>query len=69
MEDFANHTSTYEDPISTVYRGIEVWEIPPNGQGIIALIALNILEGFNLKGEFLTASMLCSKAKPATSFC
>lgn len=51
MEDFANHTSTFEEPISTVYRGIEVWEIPPNGQGIIALMALNILEGFDLKGE------------------
>eukprot|EP00112_Aurelia_sp_Birch-Aquarium-sp1_P003781 Seg14266.1 transcript_id=Seg14266.1/GoldUCD/mRNA.D3Y31 product="Glutathione hydrolase-like YwrD proenzyme" protein_id=Seg14266.1/GoldUCD/D3Y31 len=49
MEDFANHTSTFEEPISTVYRGIEVWEIPPNGQGIIALMALNILEGFDLK--------------------
>lgn len=49
-EDMASHTSTWVDPISTNYRGYDVWEIPPNGQGIAALIALNILEGFNLAG-------------------
>lgn len=46
--DLAEHTSTWVDPISTAYRGFDVWEIPPNGQGIAALIALNILEGFDL---------------------
>ncbi|HUT77820.1 MAG TPA: gamma-glutamyltransferase family protein [Polyangia bacterium] len=43
-EDLAEHTSTWVDPIATTYRGTEVVELPPNGQGIAALIALNILE-------------------------
>jgi len=47
-EDLESHSSTWVDPISTRYRGYDVWEIPPNGQGIAALIALNILEGFDL---------------------
>jgi gamma-glutamyltranspeptidase/glutathione hydrolase len=46
--DLAGHTSTWVAPISARYRGYDVWEIPPNGQGIAALIALNILEGFAL---------------------
>src|SRR5215216_821200 len=48
LEDLAAHTSTWEEPISVDYRGLRVHECPPNGQGITALIALNILEGFNL---------------------
>lgn len=47
--DLAAHTSTWVDPISTSYRGYDVWEIPPNGQGITALIGLNILEGFDVR--------------------
>lgn len=46
--DLAAHTSTWVNPISTSYRGYDVWEIPPNGQGIVALAALNILEGFDM---------------------
>ena len=48
MEDLAGHRSDWVEPISTDYRGYKVCEIPPNGQGITALIALNILEGFDL---------------------
>ncbi len=47
-EDLAQHSSTWVTPISTNYRGYDVWELPPNGQGLAALIALNILEGFDL---------------------
>ena len=48
-EDFARHTSTWVEPVSTSYRGYDVWELPPNGHGIAALQMLNILEGFDLK--------------------
>ncbi len=47
-EDLASHVSTWEEPISVTYRGYRVFECPPNGQGITALIALNVLEGFDL---------------------
>jgi len=50
MEDLASHTSTWEEPISVDYRGYRVYECPPNGQGITALIALNLLEGYDLAG-------------------
>jgi gamma-glutamyltranspeptidase/glutathione hydrolase len=48
MQDLAAHTSTWEEPISMVYRGIRIWECPPNGQGLVALMALNILENYDL---------------------
>jgi len=48
LSDLQAHRSTWVEPISTTYRGYEVWELPPNGQGLAALIALNILEGFDL---------------------
>jgi len=48
VEDLAAQKSDWVDPISTNYRGYTVYEIPPNGQGLTALLALNILEGFDL---------------------
>ena len=48
VEDLASHHSTWDEPISTTYRGLRIWECPPNGQGLAALLALNILEGFDL---------------------
>lgn len=50
-EDLAAHTSEWIDPVSTNYRGYDVWELPPNGQGIGVLQMLNILEGFEFKKE------------------
>ena len=46
--DLAGHLSSWVEPISTSYRGHDVWELPPSTQGIAALTALNILEGFDL---------------------
>ncbi|ODM99050.1 putative gamma-glutamyltransferase YwrD [Orchesella cincta] len=48
MEDLKDHVNTQDTVISTNYRGVDVYEMPPNGQGITALLALNILEGFDL---------------------
>jgi gamma-glutamyltranspeptidase/glutathione hydrolase len=47
-DDLASHVSTWETPLSVDYHGLRVYECPPNGQGITALIALNLLEGFDL---------------------
>lgn len=47
MEDMAAHHSDWVEPVSVNYRGYDVWELPPNGQGIAALQMLNILEGYD----------------------
>jgi gamma-glutamyltranspeptidase/glutathione hydrolase len=49
--DLATHRSTWDTPISAAYRGLRVWECPPNGQGLAALLALGIAEGFELGQE------------------
>ena len=49
-EDLAAHTSEWVTPVSTNYRGYDVWELPPNGQGIAALQILNILEQYDIEG-------------------
>lgn len=46
-KDLADHTSNWVDPVSTNYRGYDVWELPPNGQGIATLQMLNILEAYD----------------------
>jgi gamma-glutamyltranspeptidase/glutathione hydrolase len=48
LQDFAEHRSEWVEPISTSYRGYSVSELPPNGQGLTALLTLNILEGYDL---------------------
>jgi gamma-glutamyltranspeptidase/glutathione hydrolase len=48
-KDFADHTSTWVEPVSTVYRGYEIWELPPPGQGAAVLQMLNLLEGYDLR--------------------
>jgi gamma-glutamyltranspeptidase/glutathione hydrolase len=47
-EDLVAHTSNWVEPISTNYRGYDVWELPPNGQGTAVLQILNILEGYDI---------------------
>ncbi len=49
LKDFEDHSSSWVDPVSTTYRGYDVWELPPNGQGIAALQMLNMLEPYDLK--------------------
>ena len=49
MDDFAAQKSNWVEPISTTYRGYTLFELPPNNQGLTALLLLNILEGFDLK--------------------
>jgi len=48
MRDFEEHTSEWVEPVSTNYRGYDVWELPPNGQGIAVLQMLNILEMYDI---------------------
>lgn len=48
VDDLAAHASTWEQPISTPYRHVRVWECPPNGQGLATLLALNLLEGYDI---------------------
>jgi gamma-glutamyltranspeptidase/glutathione hydrolase len=49
LKDFTDHRGEWVEPVSTNYRGYDVWELPPNGQGIAALEMLNILEAYDLK--------------------
>ncbi len=49
VRDFADHHSDWIEPVSTNYRGYDVWELPPNGQGIAVLQILNVLEKYDIK--------------------
>lgn len=48
-DDLASHSSTWVDPVSVNYRGYDLWELPPNGQGIAALQILGVLKGYSLR--------------------
>ncbi len=48
MKDFEDHEATWVEPVTASYRGYDVWEIPPNGQGIAALQIMNMLETFDI---------------------
>ena len=48
-DDLKNHKSEWIEPVSTNYRGFDVWELPPNGQGIAALQILNLLDGYDIR--------------------
>ena len=56
-EDFAKHTCSWVKPISSNYRGYDVWECPPNGQGIAALIALNIVENIDFSDSSIEPAL------------
>jgi gamma-glutamyltranspeptidase / glutathione hydrolase len=49
LDDFADHTSTWVEPVSSRYRGYDVWQIPPNGQGLAVLQMLNVLEQHDVR--------------------
>ena len=48
MADFEDHSSVWVEPVSTSYRGYDVWEVPPNSSGILALMILNLMEGYDV---------------------
>ncbi|MBU5444998.1 gamma-glutamyltransferase family protein [Paenibacillus sp. MSJ-34] len=50
-EDFADYSAEWVEPIGISYKGFQVWEIPPNGQGLVALIALNMLKDMDVDGR------------------
>ena len=56
-EDFVKHTCSWIEPISSTYRGYDIWECPPNGQGIAALIALNIIENIDFSDSSIEPSL------------
>ena len=48
MADFEDHSSVWVEPVGTNYRGYDVWEVPPNSSGILALMILNLMEGYDV---------------------
>ena len=60
LKDLKNYKPEWVEPVSTTYRGYDIWELPPNGQGIAALQILNILENYNLSEMGLLSSRLHS---------
>ena len=68
-KDFTDHKADWTDPVSSGYRGYDIWQLPPNGQGLVVLQMMNILEQFDIAGAgpnsalglhlFLEAKKLC----------
>ncbi len=58
LQDLQNHSNLWVEPVSTNYRGVDVCELPPNGQGLAALVALSMLQQSDSKPEFLTDQSL-----------
>ncbi len=56
--DLADHTSDWVEPISASYRDVEIWECPPNGQGLAALVALAVLDGIAMPSPWGSADHL-----------
>ncbi|KAL9178653.1 hypothetical protein ACHAXT_001991 [Thalassiosira profunda] len=67
MDDLSNHASTYPEPICVDYRGINLWEVPPNGQGIAGLIALEGLNALEENGLVTTSLYEDEAAHPQQS--
>lgn len=65
LEDFAAARGEYVEPITTTYGGRTIYECPPNGQGVVALLILNILKRFTLKPDALDADNLFVKTEAA----
>ena len=59
-DDLASHQSEWVEPVSVDYRGYQLWELPPNGQGIAALQMLAILEGYDLAVAGIRQRRSCS---------
>ncbi len=73
-DDMSNHASSFPDPISVIYRGMKLWEVPPNGQGVAGLIALRGLESLEVGGRIpdcsttmASSSYLRSRASSTSS--
>lgn len=68
LDDFAAHTTETTTPIGTMYKGYDVWQCPPNGPGVTALLMLNILSRFDLTKYAPSASSASiSRRKPRAS--
>ena len=60
-DDLASFSPQWVKPVGINYRGVDIWEIPPNGQGVIALMALNMLKGFDFGKDGFMDSEVCHK--------